>query len=75
MVDQKTITGESLPVSRGMGQAVFAATVLREGQLKIRAIRVGVDTTAGQIAQSVEFTRRSATRGCKTMPNGSPTGW
>ena len=54
LVDQKTITGESLPVSRAVGEAVFAATVLREGQITVRAVRVGADTTAGQIAQLVD---------------------
>ncbi len=54
MIDQKTITGEGLPVMRTMGEAVFAATVIRDGQLTIRAIRVGNATTAGQIARLVE---------------------
>jgi len=54
MVDQKTITGESLPVSRGVGETVFAATAIREGQITIRATRVGVQTVAGQIAQLVD---------------------
>jgi Cu2+-exporting ATPase len=54
MIDQKTITGEGLPVTRGKGEAVFAATVIRDGQLTIRAIRVGTATTAGQIAHLVE---------------------
>jgi Cu2+-exporting ATPase len=54
MIDQKTITGEGLPVMRGKGEPVFAATVIRDGQLTIRAIRVGAATTAGQIAQLVE---------------------
>ncbi len=53
-IDQKTITGEGLPVNRGKGEAAFAATVIREGQLTVRAIRVGTDTTAGQIAHLVE---------------------
>ena len=53
MVDQKTITGEGLPVSRGKGEMVFAATALREGQVTIRATRVGIDTVAGQIAKLV----------------------
>jgi Cu2+-exporting ATPase len=39
---------------RGKGEPVFAATVIRDGQLTIRAIRVGTATTAGQIAQLVE---------------------
>ena len=54
MVDQKTITGESLPVSRGKGENVFAATAIREGQITIRATRTGVQTVAGQIAQLVD---------------------
>jgi len=54
LIDQKTITGEGLPVTRGRGEPVFAATVLREGQLTVRATRVGGDTTAGQIVRLVE---------------------
>ena len=53
-IDQKTITGEGLPVHRGVGEAAFAATVLREGQLTIRATRVGSDTTAGQIVRLID---------------------
>ena len=54
LIDQKTITGEGLPVTRCTGDAVFAATVIRDGQLTIRATRVGAQTTAGQIAELVE---------------------
>ena len=54
MIDQKTITGEGLPVSRSVGEAVFAATIVREGQLTLRAVRVGSETTAGQIAHLVD---------------------
>ena len=53
MIDQKTITGEGLPVSRGVGEAAFAATVTREGQITIKATRVGSDTTAGQIVRLI----------------------
>lgn len=54
LIDQKTITGEGLPVSRTVGEAVFAATILREGQLTVQAIRVGSETTAGQIASLID---------------------
>jgi heavy metal translocating P-type ATPase len=54
MIDQKTITGEGLPVMRAKGEAVFAATVIRDGQVTVRAVRVGSFTTAGQIARLVE---------------------
>ena len=54
LIDQKTITGEGLPVTRGKGDAAFAATVVSDGHLTIRATRVGADTTAGQIVRLVE---------------------
>src|SRR5262249_22218725 len=54
LIDQKPITGEGLPVTRASGEPVFAATVIREGQITIRATRVGADTTAGQIVRLVE---------------------
>src|ERR1700749_3309045 len=54
LIDQKMITGEGLPVTRGQGETAFAGTVIRDGQLTIRAIRVGDATTAGQIAHLVE---------------------
>ena len=53
-IDQKTITGEGLPINRGKSEAAFAATVIREGQITIRALRVGSATTAGQIVHLVE---------------------
>jgi heavy metal translocating P-type ATPase len=53
-IDQKTITGEGLPVNRRKGEAAFAATVIREGQITVRATRVGDQTTAGQIAHLVD---------------------
>jgi heavy metal translocating P-type ATPase len=62
LIDQKTITGEGLPVNREKGDAAFAATVIRDGQLTIRATRVGVETTAGQIARLVESAPLGDTR-------------
>ncbi|HTR85475.1 MAG TPA: heavy metal translocating P-type ATPase [Reyranella sp.] len=61
-IDQKTITGEGLPVNRRKGEAAFAATVIREGQITVRATRVGTDTTAGQIAHLVESAPMGDTR-------------
>jgi Cu2+-exporting ATPase len=61
-IDQKTITGESLPVPRGPGDAVYAATGLREGCLTILATRVGNETTAAQIVQLVESAPVGETR-------------
>lgn len=54
LIDQKTITGEGLPVTRGVGEAAFAATVLREGRITIRAKSVGGQTAAGQIVSLID---------------------
>ncbi len=62
MIDQKAITGESLAVARGVGQEAFAATVLHDGQITIRALRVGTETTAGQIARLVDAAPLGDTR-------------
>lgn len=53
-VDQKTITGESLPIERHVGDKVYAATVVREGKLYLRTERIGTETTAAQIVRLVE---------------------
>jgi Cu2+-exporting ATPase len=61
-IDQKTITGESVPVERVKGDYVFAATVITDGKLYLRADRVGADTTAAQIVRMVETAPLGETR-------------
>lgn len=51
LVDQKVLTGESVPVLRRAGTAVYASTVVTEGKLYIRAERVGRTTRANRIVQ------------------------
>ncbi len=53
-VDQAPITGESVPVDKGPGDAVFAATVAQAGFLKVQATKVGADTTFARIVRLVE---------------------
>jgi len=62
LLDQSTITGESLPVPRGVGDNVFAASIVTQGQLTIRAARVGIQTTAGQIARLTDAAPLGETR-------------
>ncbi len=61
-IDQRMITGESLPVLRGEGEIVYAATSLHEGYITVRATRVGSQTTAAQIVQLVESAPIGETR-------------
>lgn len=53
-INQATITGESVPVSRGADETVFSGTIIESGYLVIRADRVGDDTTFARILQMVE---------------------
>jgi P-type Cu+ transporter len=53
-VDQAAITGEGLPVEAEPGTGVFAATLVHGGVLRIRAERVGADSTFGRVVRMVE---------------------
>lgn len=58
-VDQSRITGESLPVEKTAGSAVFAGSINQSGALEIRAERLGRDTSFGKIIDAVERAERS----------------
>jgi Cu+-exporting ATPase len=52
-IDMSMLTGESIPVEVGAGDAVAGATVNAGGRLVVRATRVGADTALAQIARLV----------------------
>jgi Cu+-exporting ATPase len=53
-VDASMLTGESVPVEVGKGDAVTGATINAGGRLVVRATRVGADTQLARMAQMVE---------------------
>jgi Cu2+-exporting ATPase len=53
-VDEKALTGESVPRSRRAGARVLAASVLLDGQITVNVTRAGVDTTAAKIVRILE---------------------
>lgn len=53
-VDEKAITGESIPVEKKEGDQVIGATINKTGVLKFKATKVGSDTMIAQIIKIVE---------------------
>lgn len=53
-INEASITGESVPVTKTEGGEVFAGTILENGTIQIRADKVGEDTTFGKIIELVE---------------------
>jgi Cd2+/Zn2+-exporting ATPase len=53
-VDQASVTGESLPVDKLPGDAVFASTVNGEGALEVKVTRLAKDSTLSRVMKMVE---------------------
>ena len=53
-INEASITGEAVPVSKKKDSGVFAGTILENGTIQIAADRVGEDTTFGRIIELVE---------------------
>ena len=53
-IDEASITGESIPAEKNIGDNVISGTLNKNGYLKIKATKVGKDTTLAQIIKLVE---------------------
>lgn len=53
-VNEASITGESVPVKKSVGDFVYAGTILDSGSFRMQATRVGEDTTFAKIIELVE---------------------
>lgn len=58
-LDESMLTGESMPIEKGSGDAVTGATINKNGSLVIEASKVGADTVLAQIVEMVSNARRS----------------
>ncbi len=59
-VDEKLLTGESIPVEKNTGSEVIGATVNKTGLLRIRVTKIGEDTALSQIVHLVEEAQASS---------------
>ena len=58
-VDESMISGEPLPVEKGVGEPVIGATINKDGRLVVEAVKVGRETTLSQIIKLVEDAQAS----------------
>ncbi|MEV4061095.1 heavy metal translocating P-type ATPase [Nonomuraea dietziae] len=58
-LDESMVTGESIPVDKGPGDAVVGATVNQTGAFTFRAKKVGADTMLSQIVRLVQAAQAS----------------
>ncbi|NVK18483.1 MAG: cadmium-translocating P-type ATPase [Methylocystaceae bacterium] len=53
-VNEASVTGESVPVNKEMKMRVLSGTIVEEGTLRIRAVKVGDDTTTARISRFIQ---------------------
>jgi Cu+-exporting ATPase len=53
-IDESMLTGESMPVDKGLGDAVIGATLNKLGMIRFEATKIGKDTALAQIIRLVE---------------------
>ncbi|MDH3674544.1 MAG: heavy metal translocating P-type ATPase [Anaerolineae bacterium] len=54
LIDEHALTGESMPVAKAAQAEVYAATVVSQGELQVRATRTGDQTQVARIVQLIE---------------------
>ncbi|MEM7182914.1 MAG: heavy metal translocating P-type ATPase [Spirochaetota bacterium] len=61
MIDQQALTGESPPVEKGVGEEVFASTLVLAGRILVRAQKTGLESTAFKIQQILQESAHTQT--------------
>jgi len=75
-IDQQALTGESQPVEKTVGDAVFAATLLLSGKIQLQVEKAGTDSVAMQISDALlktaDFKTITQTRWVKKVDKSAP---
>lgn len=58
-IDQSSVTGESIPIDKALGDAVFAGTINQTGELEVRVTSTAGDSTLARIIHAVEQAQAS----------------
>jgi P-type Cu2+ transporter len=58
-IDESMLTGESMPVSKKVGDHLIGATINKTGMIRYRATKVGADTALAQIVKLVQEAQNS----------------
>jgi heavy metal translocating P-type ATPase len=56
LIDQHALTGEAIPAEKGIGDQVFAATVMMSGLIHLRVEKTGVETTVSKLEDILNHT-------------------
>ncbi len=59
LVDESMLTGESMPVAKGVGATVIGATINKSGSFRYKATKVGADSALAQIVKLVQEAQNS----------------
>lgn len=54
LIDESIITGESLPINKKMSDQVIGGSVIKEGNIKVKVLKIGEDTMLSQIIELVK---------------------
>ncbi len=56
MIDQHALTGEAMPAEKGIGEQVFAATIVVSGSVYIKVDKTGLETTVAKLGEILSHT-------------------
>jgi heavy metal translocating P-type ATPase len=62
LVDESSVTGESVPVEKAIGDRLIAGTLNESGTMKMRVARTGKDSTLEQMAELIREAQRNKSR-------------